>query len=158
MTSDPTVDLMEITDPQRTKDLREALAQIEDIVRSKDTLQHRSVAFCQEAMIYPILDALGFTARYREQAYETQDHEFLYAGNERAVLLISRTASTQAAYDEWVKTVIETEGFNGKIIVTDGIQWEVYHPSAEIPKLTFSIYEPGAFWDLFIIGKRNETI
>lgn len=154
MPHDPNFALMQQTFPDAADKLAAAIQDVQAKVLSHDPLLHRSEGYVQIALVEPMLDALGFDANHRRMEFIPFEHCILYAIGEQMVLLLIKVLGHPSAGAQWAETALEAIGFNGRIVVTDGLNWHTYHPG-ESPDLHHDVGQPGAFWDLLTIGQTN---
>ena len=156
MIYDPTVRLMSVVFPEATGNLLMAIKETETQAVSGDRLLHESEAHVLTQLVEPLLDAMGFRKDRQRMEFTPFPHLMLTAhGHDMVMLIVSKMGLTQER-DAWARSARQHRRFYGRIIVTDGVAWSVYHPDDEIPDLHFGLNQPGAFWDLLVIGQAHD--
>ena len=155
MTDDLTVKAMSATFPEATKRLLEAIKETETMAASGDIVLHESEGYVMSRLVEPLIEALGFDRHRRQMEFKPFEHLILSTERFEIAMLILKTLNAPEGQDQWANDARNHSQFRGHIIVTNGVEWSIYHPDAKTPDLHFDLAEPGAFWDLLIMGQAN---
>ena len=115
-----------------------------------------------EHLVQPMLDALGYTAEHRSVEPHRPNVYHLYAqGKPMALLVANALGSTYAGSPGLTNSnpryqfVREDTGYDGRIAFTNGLNWVIFDGDPEVPPYQFTIAQPEAFWDLFLLALPN---
>ncbi len=155
MSADPTVNMMSATFPYATRRLLDTIDKTVARATSSTPIIHESDSYVMTSLVEPMLDALGFAPHRQQMEFKPFEHVILTVNGHDTAMLILKTLGDPKGQDEWVDYARRESQFPGRIIVTNGIEWSIYHPNAEIPDLHFDLTQPAAFWDLLVMGQAN---
>ena len=118
-----------------------------------------------EHLVEPMLDALGFTAEHRSVEPHRPNLYHLYAQGKPMALLVANALDSTFAGSPGLtnsnpryRFVREDTGFPGRIAFTNGLNWIVFDGDPEVPPYQFTIDQPEAFWDLFLLAQPNRLV
>lgn len=98
---------------------------------------------------------MGFQQDRQRMEFTPFRRLMLAAHGRDMVMLMVKKLNALHGRDQWAQSARRDTRFDGRIVVTDGLQWSIYYPDSEIPDLHFGLDEPGAFWDLLVIGQTH---
>ena len=124
-----------------------------------------SPALSLEHLVEPMLDALGFTAEHRVVEPHRPNVYHLYAQGKPMALLVANALDSTFAGSPGLtnsnpryRFVREDTGYGGRIAFTNGLNWIVFDSDPEVPPYQFTIDQPEAFWDLFLLAQPNRLV
>ena len=169
---------MEILHPGKTENLQIGISKA---IQSFHQLQYWVEEFpynqpfpkeiVHRTMVEPILDGLGFTSDRREQT--TINHEYCHwlknaDGCNVALIITDHRETCYGPEDADIdrlevrqqKLHRETE-FDKPFIFTNGMEWNMYRPDGPVEwfiPLIFTLDQPDAFWELFMLSLKKADI
>ena len=160
--SSPTINVMLAIDAGRTTALLDAIAYVQDRLRTMSWWDQSSNGLVQEQLVEPILYALGFDHRRRRLQYPTVNRQELFTGGRKVATVVShglgvdyhRMDQGETVYQVQARVVREVADSQGHIFCTNGSEWIILHHDEKFPAQIFSLDRPEGFWDLFILGAR----
>ena len=124
-----------------------------------------SPALSLEHLVEPMLDALGFTAEHRSVEPHRPNVYHLYAQGKPMALLVANALDSTFAGNPGLtnsnpryRFVREDTGYGGRIAFTNGLNWIVFDGDPEVPPYQFTVDQPEAFWDLFLLALPNRLV
>ena len=124
-----------------------------------------SPALSLEHLVEPMLDALGFTAEHRSVEPHRPNVYHLYAEGKPMALLVANALDSTFAGSPGLtnsnpryRFVREDTGYGGRIAFTNGLNWIVFYGDPEAPPYQFTVDQPEAFWDLFLLAQPNRLV
>ena len=172
------MELLHILHPGKTENLQMGISKA---IQSSHQIQYWVEEFpyyqpfhketIHRTMVEPILDGLGFTSDRREQTTINDEycHWLRNADECNVALLITDHRETcygpeQADIDRLEvrqqKLHRETE-FDRPFIFTNGMEWNMYRPDGPVEwfiPLIFTLDQPDAFWELFMLSLKKVEI
>ena len=169
---------MEILHPGKTENIQMGISkamqsshQIQYWVEEFPYYQPFHKETIHRTMVEPILDGLGFTSDRREQTTINDEycHWLKNADGCNVALLITdhretRYGPEQADIDRLEvrqeQLHRETE-FDRPFIFTNGMEWNMYRPDGPVEwfiPLIFTLDQPDAFWELFMLSLKKVEI
>ena len=172
------MDLLHILHPGKTENLQMGISKA---IQSSHQIQYWVEEFpynqpfhketVHRTMVEPILDGLGFTSDRRKQTTINQEYCHWLRNADESIVALLITDYRETSYgpedadinrlDARQKTLHRETEFDGRFIFTNGMEWNMYYPDGPVEwfiPLIFTLDQPDAFWELFMLSLKKVEI